>query len=381
MIKFENVSKTYKEGAHRALDDVSFNIERGEFVFIVGSSGSGKSTLLSLILRSERANEGSIQVAGRDLKTLTNWRVPQFRQQIGVVFQNFRLLDKKTVYENVAFALQVIGKTSREIKTLVPQALELVGLADKADRFPDQLSGGERQRVGIARAFVNKPLIILADEPTGNLDPATSADIMQVFESINKMGTTILMATHSEEIVNSFQKRVLELTNGVLVRDEENAKYISDIAKITAIAPTSIHDTSIHDTSIHDVPIHEEYADQLPTEVVPDISNYDVLEDSSEYLTVKIPKIARRISEEDITNIENPDSRSNEFALDSGYSQGSGGAQSDAQERDTLFSQYFDTPKNTLHSGAFDTRPVRNGSMQAREKTLENDRESEGGSK
>ncbi|MDR2508808.1 MAG: cell division ATP-binding protein FtsE [Candidatus Ancillula sp.] len=338
MIKFEGVSKAYKEGAHLALDDVTFNVSRGEFVFIVGSSGSGKSTLLSLILRSERANEGDIQVAGRDLKTLTNWRVPQFRQQIGVVFQNFRLLDKKTVYENVAFALQVIGKTRREIKTLVPQALELVGLADKAERFPDQLSGGERQRVGIARAFVNKPLIILADEPTGNLDPATSADIMQVFESINKMGTTILMATHSEEIVNSFQKRVLELRSGKLVRDEENAKYISEIAKLKPV-PQAV--------------IHEEYADQLPTEVVPDISNYDVLEESSEYLTVKIPKIARKIGQEDINNIENPDSRSNEFALDS---------QDEAHrnDSDSMFAQYFDTPKDIFHSGAFDTRPVMN---------------------
>ncbi|MDR1861623.1 MAG: cell division ATP-binding protein FtsE [Candidatus Ancillula sp.] len=229
MIKFDSVTKIYKNGATPALENVTFNIERGEFVFLVGSSGSGKSTLLSLILRSERLNDGQIYVAGRDLKTLTNWRVPEFRQQIGVVFQNFRLLANKTVFENVAFALQVIGKRKKEINQLVPEALELVGLQDKADRFPDQLSGGERQRVAIARAFVNKPLIIMADEPTGNLDPATSMEIMKVFEMINSMGTTILMATHSEEIVNSFQKRVLELKQGHLVRDEINARYISQV--------------------------------------------------------------------------------------------------------------------------------------------------------
>lgn len=233
MIKFENVTKIYRKGEVPALKDVTFEIQRGEFVFIVGHTGSGKSTITRLLLRSSRANEGSIHVAGKNLNSLTQWRVHEYRQQIGMVFQEFNLLENKTAYENVAFALQVIGKPRHSIKTLVPEALKIVGLYDKANRFPHQLSGGEQQRVAIARAFVNKPLVLLADEPTGSLDPKTSDEIMQVFDMISQTGTTILMVTHDDKLVNRYKKRVLELDHGMLIRDEYEGGYkpktISDI--------------------------------------------------------------------------------------------------------------------------------------------------------
>ncbi len=225
MIRLDDVSKVYASAARPALDKVTVEVERGEFVFIVGASGSGKSTLLRLVLKEERASSGTVHVAGKDLGTLSSWKVPQLRRQIGTVFQDFRLLPNKTVFQNVAFALQVIGKPRHTIAQLVPETLELVGLEGKEKRYPHELSGGEQQRVAIARAFVNRPSIVLADEPTGNLDPTTSIGIMRLLDRINRTGTTIVMATHDDEIVDQMRKRVIELEDGRLVRDEARGVY------------------------------------------------------------------------------------------------------------------------------------------------------------
>ena len=228
MIRFEDVTKVYARGARPALARVDLEVERGEFVFLVGASGSGKSTFLRLVLREERPTAGRIFVAGRDLSTLSTWKVPHLRRQIGTVFQDFRLLPTKTVFENVAFALQVIGKPRHHILTTVPDTLELVGLGGKEKRLPHELSGGEQQRVAIARAFVNRPAILLADEPTGNLDPTTSVGIMRLLDRINRTGTTVVMATHDDEIVDQMRKRVIELDSGQLVRDQSRGVYGSD---------------------------------------------------------------------------------------------------------------------------------------------------------
>ena len=225
MIRFDNVSKVYTRGAQPALDAVDVKIERGDFVFLVGSSGSGKSTFLKLVLREERPTGGQIYVAGRDLGKLSAWRVPLLRREIGAVFQDFRLLENKTVAQNVAFALQVIGKGKRHIAEAVPETLEMVGLAGKEKRLPHELSGGEQQRVAIARAFVNHPPILLRDEPTGNLDPGTSVGIMRLLDRINRTGTTVLMATHDDEIVDQMRKRVIELKAGRMVRDQVQGVY------------------------------------------------------------------------------------------------------------------------------------------------------------
>lgn len=224
MIRFENVSKIYKGGV-TALNDVSVDIAKGEFVFLVGPSGSGKSTFLKLLLRDELASSGRIVVAGRDIGRLGSWKVPQLRRNIGCVFQDYKLLPSKTVYENVAFALEVIGRPRHIINTQVPQILDLVGLTKKADNFTTELSGGEQQRVSIARAFVNRPLILLADEPTGNLDPATTVGIMRLLDRINRYGTTVVMATHDQRIVDAMRRRVLELDRGDLVRDQVRGVY------------------------------------------------------------------------------------------------------------------------------------------------------------
>ncbi len=224
MIRTENVVKEYKGGV-RALEGVSIDVEKGEFVFLVGPSGSGKSTFLKLLTKEEEPTAGEIYVAGKNLSSLPRWRVPYLRRNIGCVFQDFKLLPNKTVFENVAFALEVIGKPKHVIRQQVPAVLDLVGLAGKEDRFPHQLSGGEQQRVAIARAFVNRPLILLADEPTGNLDPETSQDIMLLLERINRTGTTVMMATHDHSIVDSMRRRVVELQLGQVVRDESSGVY------------------------------------------------------------------------------------------------------------------------------------------------------------
>lgn len=225
MIKFENVTKVYSKSDRPALDNISVEVDKGEFVFLVGLSGSGKSTFLRLVLREERPTSGSIHVAGKDLNTLSNWKVPQLRRQLGTVFQDFRLLPNKTVTENVAFTLHVLGFSRKEIAREVPEVLELVGLEDKGDRRPGELSGGEQQRVAIARAYVSKPAILIADEPTGNLDPATSVGIMKLLDRINREGTTVVMATHDAGIVDQMRKRVIELEAGHVVRDQARGVY------------------------------------------------------------------------------------------------------------------------------------------------------------
>ncbi len=229
VIRFEKVSKTYPGPGRPALDNVSIDIEKGEFVFLVGTSGSGKSTALRLVLRESRPTSGRVYVAGKEVNRLAGWKVPRLRRQIGTVFQDFRLLQSKTVSENVAFALQVIGKPKSEIAKVVPGTLELVGLEGKGDRLPTELSGGEQQRVAIARAFVNRPMILIADEPTGNLDPTTSAGIMKLLGRINETGTTVLMATHDEYVVDQMQRRVVELDHGRVTRDEARGGYGSQV--------------------------------------------------------------------------------------------------------------------------------------------------------
>ncbi|MEI7647522.1 MAG: cell division ATP-binding protein FtsE [Actinomycetes bacterium] len=225
MIRFDDVTKIYPGQTRPALDDVSLEIEKGEFVFLVGTSGSGKSTFLKLVLREEKTSDGRIHVLGKDLSRLSQWKIPVLRRQVGTVFQDFRLLPNKTVAENVAFALEVIGRPENQIAKVVPEVLELVGLAGKEDRRPDELSGGEQQRVAIARAFVNKPMLLIADEPTGNLDPNTSVGIMKLLDRINRTGTTVIMATHDAAIVDQMRKRVIELDGGHLVRDQSRGVY------------------------------------------------------------------------------------------------------------------------------------------------------------
>jgi cell division transport system ATP-binding protein len=225
MISLQKVTKKYKGTPRPALDQVSLEIDKGEFVFLVGSSGSGKSSLMRLMLREDVPNSGSVHVLGENLVGLPARRVPFFRRKLGVVFQDFRLLPNKTVSENVAFSLQVIGKSEGFIQQAVPDVLGLVGLAEKADRLPNELSGGEQQRVALARAIVNKPAILLADEPTGNLDPTTSEGIMSRLNSINLAGTTVVMATHDFSIVDRMKKRVVELSHGQVVRDQVSGGY------------------------------------------------------------------------------------------------------------------------------------------------------------
>ena len=236
MIRFENVTKRFRGTAKPALSKVDFEVLRGEFVFLVGASGSGKSSCLRLILREETPSDGRVVVLGRDLRSLSNRKVPYFRRHVGAVFQDFRLLPNKTVFQNVAFTLQVIGSSRGFIQQAVPEVLALVGLAGKEKRFPHELSGGEQQRVAIARALVNRPQVLLADEPTGNLDPATSVDIMQLLARINAGGTTVVMATHEAGFVDQMQRRVIELVDGEMVRDERHGGY-GDTSSLPSLAP------------------------------------------------------------------------------------------------------------------------------------------------
>ena len=226
IISIKNLKKNY--GSNHVLKDIDIDIEEGEVVCIIGPSGSGKSTFLRLVLREERPTSGSIHVLGRDLSQVSTWKVPQLRREIGTVFQDFRLLENKTVLENVAIAPQVIGKPRYYIRSAVPEALELVGLKGKEKRLPHELSGGEQQRVAIARAMVNRPKLLLADEPTGNLDPSTSVGIMRLLDRINRQGTTVVMATHDDEIVDQMRKRVIELEEGHVVRDQARGVYGSN---------------------------------------------------------------------------------------------------------------------------------------------------------
>lgn len=239
MIRFENVTKRYRGTSKPALSGVDFEVQRGEFVFLVGASGSGKSSCLRLILREDVPTTGRVAVLGRDLRALANRKVPYFRRHIGSVFQDFRLLPSKTVYQNVAFTLQVTGSSRGFIQQAVPEALALVGLDGKQKRMPHELSGGEQQRVAIARALVNRPQVLLADEPTGNLDPATSVDIMQLLARINAGGTTVLMATHEAGFVDQMQRRVIELRDGEMVRDEVHGGY-GDTSNIPRLVPEEV---------------------------------------------------------------------------------------------------------------------------------------------
>src|SRR3954466_12043498 len=245
MIRFDHVTKTYAGTTRPALNAVDLEVLKGEFVFLVGASGSGKSSFLRLVLREEKPSRGDIHVLGQQLTTLSSRKVPYFRRNLGVVFQDFRLLPQKTVFDNVAFTLQVIGKSKGFIQEAVPDVLKMVGLGGKTARFPHELSGGEQQRVAIARAIVNKPAILLADEPTGNLDPSTSAGIMTLLERINLGGTTVLMATHDAGIVDQMKRRVIELINGQIVRDERRGGYQTQaipVQEFQAFAAPAIQD-------------------------------------------------------------------------------------------------------------------------------------------
>ncbi|MGO1368595.1 MAG: cell division ATP-binding protein FtsE [Senegalia sp. (in: firmicutes)] len=224
MIRLENVTKQYKNGV-KALENVNIDIEKGDFVFLVGSSGAGKSTLVKLITKEVDPEEGKIFLNNKDITKVSNRKIPDIRRNIGMIFQDFKLLENKTVYENVAFAMEILGYSSKEIKKRVPIVLDMVGLAKKTSSYPNQLSGGEQQRVSIARAIINKPTVVIADEPTGNLDPDTAWDIMNVLKDINKRGTTILMATHAKDIVDIMKKRVIALSDGKVTKDDKRGVY------------------------------------------------------------------------------------------------------------------------------------------------------------
>lgn len=224
MIRFRRVTKVY-QGNIYALDDITVDIEKREFVFVVGPSGSGKSTFIKLMLKEEEPTNGHVYVADTNLADIKKWKIPYLRRKVGCVFQDYKLLPQKTIYENVAYALEVTGRPRRIIESYVPEVLRLVGLSHKLESYPDELSGGEQQRVSIARAFVNRPPILLADEPTGNLDPSMSAGIVKLLERINSTGTTVIMATHDQDIVNTFKKRVVELREGKVARDQARGVY------------------------------------------------------------------------------------------------------------------------------------------------------------
>lgn len=225
MIEFQDVTKIYRDTEVDALCDINTTIEDGEFVFLIGATGAGKSTLIKLLMREEKPDKGKILINGVDIAKISSRKLPKFRRGIGVVFQDFRLLPERTVYENVAFAMEVVGKPRKTIAHIVPQVLSLVGLSERTDAKPHQLSGGEQQRVSMARALVNNPPLLIADEPTGNLDPDTANEIMNLLVRINRLGTTVIVATHAKELVNRMKKRVLTLENGYLIRDTEKGEY------------------------------------------------------------------------------------------------------------------------------------------------------------
>lgn len=229
MIEFKNVTKQYEDAGNIALSNASFTIENGEFVFLVGSSGAGKTTITKLLMREINVTEGEVFLDGIDITKIPDKEIPFLRRKMGVVFQDFRLLEDRTVYENVEFAMRVVGAPSREIRKRVPEVLNEVGLNYKAKMYPRQLSGGEQQRVALARALANHPLILLADEPTGNLNPKTAMEIMDILDEINRMGTTIIMATHAKDIVDVMKKRVIEVQDGNIVRDEVGGEYIESV--------------------------------------------------------------------------------------------------------------------------------------------------------
>lgn len=266
MIRFDQVSKVFRGQTTPALSNITCEILRGEFVFLVGPSGSGKSSMLRLILLEDQPSSGQIHVLGQDLRAISNSKIPYYRRDIGMIFQDFRLLPNKTVGENVAYALQVLGKSRGFIGEAVPDVLEMVGLEDKAKRFPHELSGGEQQRVAIARAVVNKPPILLADEPTGNLDPDTSRDIMRVLKRINANGTTVVMATHDVTIVDEEKRRVIELEGGVIIRDETDGVYKTEFVDVTPDESSSAKEGTSRRGRRRAKPIAEVLAERVSAE-------------------------------------------------------------------------------------------------------------------
>jgi cell division transport system ATP-binding protein len=283
MIRLENVTKVY-DGGVVAVKDVGLDIAKGEFVFLVGPSGSGKSTLIRLMMREERPTNGDIWVAGKHASGLANWKIPHLRRSIGTVFQDFKLLPNKTVFENVAFALEVTGRPRSVIRNQVPQVLKLVGLSANAERYPRQLSGGEQQRVSIARAFVNRPLILLADEPTGNLDPATSVGIMRILDRINRTGTTVVMATHDHAIVDAMKRRVVQLERGRLVRDQLGGVYERRSRSAGAITEELV------------VPFDDDQVESSPN------SDFDIKPTGGEQLAPEPPTSSTRPEEPEATS-------------------------------------------------------------------------------
>ena len=269
MIRLQNVTKSY-DGGVVAVKDVGLEIAKSEFMFLVGPSGSGKSTLIRLMMREEKPTNGDIWVAGKHASKLPNWKVPHLRRSIGTVFQDFKLLPNKTVFENVSFALEVTGRPRQAIRTQVPQVLKLVGLSAKADRYPRQLSGGEQQRVSVARAFVNRPLILLADEPTGNLDPGTSVGIMRILDRINRTGTTVVMATHDHAIVDAMRRRVVQLDRGRVVRDQSRGVYESRTTPSRQGAPSGpAQDAPAQEAPAQEAPAQEAPAQDKPAQDAP----------------------------------------------------------------------------------------------------------------
>ncbi|MGY5765981.1 cell division ATP-binding protein FtsE [Brachybacterium sp. DNPG3] len=254
MIRFDSVTKTYLRGQHPAVENLDIEFARGEFVFLVGASGSGKSTLMRMVLKETSPTRGTVYVAGKDLSRIPSWKVPSLRRDIGMVFQDFRLLPSKTAYQNIEFALAVIGTPRKVVRRLVPEMLEMVGLEDKGRRLPHELSGGEQQRVAIARAYVNRPSILLADEPTGNLDPATAEGILELLSEINERGTTVVMATHDRAAVDRMRRRVVEMVGGKVVRDDAEGTYAT-------VAPSSVISGNLPDGEGH--PADEQDADDV----------------------------------------------------------------------------------------------------------------------
>jgi len=305
MIRLQKVTKVY-DGGVVAVKDASLEIAKGEFVFLVGPSGSGKSTLIRLMMREEKPTDGDLWVAGKHASDLPSWKVPHLRRSIGTVFQDFKLLPNKTVYENVSFAMEVTGRARQVSRTQVPQVLKLVGLSAKADRYPRQLSGGEQQRVSLARAFVNRPLIVLADEPTGNLDPGTSVGIMRILDRINRTGTTVVMATHDHAIVDAMRRRVVQLDQGHIVRDQTRGVYDRTAEgkaarQLTSSAPVAPSATPVVAAPVDPAPVStEDASDAVEPPVVDEVAGAEAVFDEAAEVEAAEVEAAEDVAVEDV---------------------------------------------------------------------------------
>ena len=305
MIRLQKVTKVY-DGGVVAVKDASLEIAKGEFVFLVGPSGSGKSTLIRLMMREEKPTDGDLWVAGKHASDLPSWKVPHLRRSIGTVFQDFKLLPNKTVYENVSFAMEVTGRARQVSRTQVPQVLKLVGLSAKADRYPRQLSGGEQQRVSLARAFVNRPLIVLADEPTGNLDPGTSVGIMRILDRINRTGTTVVMATHDHAIVDAMRRRVVQLDQGHIVRDQTRGVYDRTAEgkaarQLTSSAPVAPSATPVVAAPVDPAPVStEDASDAVEPPVVDEVAGAEAVFDEAAEVEAAEVEAAEDVAAEDV---------------------------------------------------------------------------------